>query len=225
MRPGARCPATSRWCPVISSARASRWPRPSSPSLRPPAATVGPNLRHLSRARPGHAGESRAALAVGRRRRGPVEQRLAGRRRCRTATSAPGDDSLHPPRRQVRGRQFPPGGAALVAEAARQKADLAVLGETLTTVGLGKKRGNGQPVPGPSTEYFGELAAGTISIWSSASSSARPSALQRGGADRPRRPARGQVPQGLPAPRAKSRPAWRPAAITPCSTRALARSA
>jgi predicted amidohydrolase len=50
--------------------------------------------------------------------------------------------------------------APLVAEAARQKADLAVLGETLTTVGLGKKNEEvAEPVPGPSTERFGELAA------------------------------------------------------------------
>jgi predicted amidohydrolase len=50
--------------------------------------------------------------------------------------------------------------APLVVEAARQKADLAVLGETLTTVGLGKKNEEvAEPVPGPSTARFGELAA------------------------------------------------------------------
>jgi predicted amidohydrolase len=47
----------------------------------------------------------------------------------------------------------------LVAEAARQKADLVVLGETLTYPGLGKKYHElAEPVPGPSTEYFGRLA-------------------------------------------------------------------
>jgi predicted amidohydrolase len=47
----------------------------------------------------------------------------------------------------------------LIAEAARQKADLVVLGETLTYPGLGKKYDEvAEPVPGPSTEYFGELA-------------------------------------------------------------------
>jgi predicted amidohydrolase len=52
-------------------------------------------------------------------------------------------------------RMFEP----LVAEAARQKADLVVLGETLTYPGLGKKYHEvAEPVPGPSTEYFGELA-------------------------------------------------------------------
>ncbi len=47
----------------------------------------------------------------------------------------------------------------LLAEAARQKADLAVLGETVTGVGLGKKvQEIAEPIPGPTTEYFGQLA-------------------------------------------------------------------
>jgi predicted amidohydrolase len=47
----------------------------------------------------------------------------------------------------------------LVAEAARQRADLVVLGETVTFVNLGKKVDEvAEPVPGPSTEYFGALA-------------------------------------------------------------------
>jgi predicted amidohydrolase len=47
----------------------------------------------------------------------------------------------------------------LIAEAARRKADLAVLGETLTYVGLGKSFAEvAEPIPGPSTEYFGRLA-------------------------------------------------------------------
>jgi len=46
-----------------------------------------------------------------------------------------------------------------IAEAARQKADLVVLGETLTFVGLGKKYHEvAEPIPGPSTDYFGQLA-------------------------------------------------------------------
>ena len=46
-----------------------------------------------------------------------------------------------------------------IAEAARRKADLVVLGETLTFVGLGKSYADvAEPVPGPSTEYFGRLA-------------------------------------------------------------------
>jgi predicted amidohydrolase len=47
----------------------------------------------------------------------------------------------------------------LLADAARQKADLVVLGETLTYYGLGKPFAEvAEPVPGPSTEYFGRLA-------------------------------------------------------------------
>ena len=47
----------------------------------------------------------------------------------------------------------------MVAEAARQKADLVVLGETLTYPGLGKKYHEvAEPIPGQSTEYFGRLA-------------------------------------------------------------------
>jgi predicted amidohydrolase len=47
----------------------------------------------------------------------------------------------------------------LIAEAARQKADLAVLGEVVPSVGLGKKVEEiAEPIPGPTTEYFGQLA-------------------------------------------------------------------
>lgn len=49
--------------------------------------------------------------------------------------------------------------APLVAEAARQKADLVVLGETLTYCGTGKPMLQAaEPIPGPSTEFFGKLA-------------------------------------------------------------------
>lgn len=49
--------------------------------------------------------------------------------------------------------------APFVEEAAKRKADLVVLGETITYAGLGKKFEEvAEPVPGPSTEYFGELA-------------------------------------------------------------------
>lgn len=47
----------------------------------------------------------------------------------------------------------------LVAEAARQQADLVVLGETLTYPDTGKSYVDcAEPVPGPSTEFFGKLA-------------------------------------------------------------------
>jgi predicted amidohydrolase len=49
--------------------------------------------------------------------------------------------------------------APLIAEAARQRADLVVLGETLTYIGTGKSFAEvAEPVPGPSTNYFGALA-------------------------------------------------------------------
>ncbi len=52
-------------------------------------------------------------------------------------------------------KQFEP----LIVEAAKQKADLVVLPETLTYYGLGKTYINcAEPIPGPSTEYFGALA-------------------------------------------------------------------
>lgn len=47
----------------------------------------------------------------------------------------------------------------LIARAAQEKADLIVLPETLTFYGLGKRMDEvAEPVPGPSTEYFGSLA-------------------------------------------------------------------
>jgi predicted amidohydrolase len=52
-------------------------------------------------------------------------------------------------------RQFAP----LIEEAARQRADLVVLPETLTFYGTGKSYAEcAEPVPGPSTAYFGGLA-------------------------------------------------------------------
>ena len=47
----------------------------------------------------------------------------------------------------------------LLAEAARQRADLVVLGETVTTVGVKLKAEEvAEPIPGPTTRYFGVLA-------------------------------------------------------------------
>jgi predicted amidohydrolase len=52
-------------------------------------------------------------------------------------------------------RQFVP----LIEKAAEQKADLVVLGETLTYAGVGSTYADcAEPIPGPSTEYFGGLA-------------------------------------------------------------------
>ncbi len=53
----------------------------------------------------------------------------------------------------------PPQFAPFIAQAASQKADLVVLPETLTYFGTGKKIAEcAEPVPGPSTAYFGGLA-------------------------------------------------------------------
>jgi len=53
----------------------------------------------------------------------------------------------------------PPQFAPLITEAAKQKADLVVLPETLTYYGTGKPmEASAETVPGPSTEYFGKLA-------------------------------------------------------------------
>ncbi|MBS0262742.1 MAG: carbon-nitrogen hydrolase family protein [Planctomycetes bacterium] len=49
--------------------------------------------------------------------------------------------------------------APLIAEAARQRADLVVLPETLTQTNTGLSYVDcAEPIPGPSTEYFGKLA-------------------------------------------------------------------
>ncbi|MHB8866697.1 MAG: carbon-nitrogen hydrolase family protein, partial [Pirellulaceae bacterium] len=49
--------------------------------------------------------------------------------------------------------------APLLAEAAKQKADLVVLGETVPWVRVQQKaHETAEPIPGPTTDYFGELA-------------------------------------------------------------------
>jgi predicted amidohydrolase len=49
--------------------------------------------------------------------------------------------------------------APFIEEAARRKADLVVLGETLTYAGVGSSYAEcAESIPGPSTDYFGELA-------------------------------------------------------------------
>lgn len=64
---------------------------------------------------------------------------------------------------QPRGGETPEGNCRLyeplIAEAAKQRADLVVLGETLTLYGLEKSYVEAaEPIPGPSTDYFGTLA-------------------------------------------------------------------
>ena len=67
------------------------------------------------------------------------------------------------PQRDAVGERTPMGNARLfeplIIEAARQRADLVVLPETLTYYGLGRSYVDvAEPVPGPATEYFGALA-------------------------------------------------------------------
>lgn len=64
---------------------------------------------------------------------------------------------------QPRGGKTPEGNCRLfeplIQKAANQKADLVLLPETLTYYGLGKDYAAcSEPIPGPSTEYFGSLA-------------------------------------------------------------------
>ena len=58
------------------------------------------------------------------------------------------------PNPEGRRRAFAP----LIAEAARQRADLVVMAETLTLGSGGNYADVAEPIPGPSTEYFGALA-------------------------------------------------------------------
>jgi predicted amidohydrolase len=48
--------------------------------------------------------------------------------------------------------------APLIAEAGRRRADLVVLGETFTSIGLSDPLSAAEPVPGPSCEFLGRLA-------------------------------------------------------------------
>jgi predicted amidohydrolase len=70
--------------------------------------------------------------------------------RLATVHFRPGGKSMDANRRQF---------APYIERAAEQKADLVVLGETLTYVGVGRGPADvAEPVPGPTTEFFAELA-------------------------------------------------------------------
>jgi predicted amidohydrolase len=97
----------------------------------------------------------------------------------------------------------PPQFAPLIAEAAKQKADLIVLPETLTYYGTGKRMDEcAEPVPGPSTEYFGQLAKKhDLHIVAGLIERDGKTLLQHRRADRPRWPNDRQVSQGDAATR------------------------
>lgn len=81
----------------------------------------------------------------------PIEPPPPRRVRLATVHYRPAAGSTPREKRQ----QFAP----LIAKAARQKADLVVLPECLTYYGTGLTYAEcAEPVPGPSTEYFGKLA-------------------------------------------------------------------
>ena len=92
-------------------------------------------------------------------------------------------------------RQFAP----LIAKAAEQKADFVVLPETLTYYQSGRTYEQcAEPIPGPSTEYFGQLAKQhDLYIVAGLLEKSEHLPLQRGSVDRPRWQDRRQVPQSL----------------------------
>ena len=120
-------------------------------------------------------------------------------------------------------RQFAP----LIAEAARQRADLVVLGETLTYYGLGKTlRRSGRADPRPIDRVLRRARQEAQPLHRRRPARARRApGLQRRRADRARRQARRQVPQGVAAARRDRRRASRRATSIRSSTRASASSA
>ena len=153
------------------------------PAVQPPA-QVGtrvldagwkeraPGFRMIAR-RMGRAGpKSPAPTALRRRRRAPWSTSLQWAPHGRVEWSNVSLAETAQPGRKVRlaAVHFRPKGgktpmdncrlfAPLITDAARQKADLVVLPETLTYYGLGKTYAEcAEAVPGPSTIYFGELA-------------------------------------------------------------------
>ena len=99
--------------------------------------------------------------------------------------------------------------APLIEAAAKQKADLVVLPECLTYYRTGKVYVDcAEPVPGPSTEYFGTLAKKHDLLHCRRLDRARRlPRVQRGCTHRARRKGRGQVPQGDSTARRNRR--WR----------------
>ena len=120
-------------------------------------------------------------------------------------------------------REFAP----LIADAAKQRADLVVLPETLTYYGLRKKYAEcAEPVPGPSTDYFGTLAKQhNLYIVAGLLRARRASRLQRRGAHWPRWQVRRQVSQDRVAARRNRRRHFARQRVSRSSTRASANSA
>ena len=119
------------------------WTEVSDTYQAPPQATRAVIELHLQWARAGKIEWSKVTLEKTSRRR-------VGRCASHPCTSVRGGRSP-----QANCEEYSP----LIEQAARQNADVVVLGETLTYYGTGKSFAEiAEPVPGPSTEYFGALA-------------------------------------------------------------------
>lgn len=137
-------PLASAEFPTTKAPRPDGWTEISDTFLAPRLATQAKVELHLQWAPQAEVRWSKTSLA----QTAPLPSR---RVRLATAHFVP------------RGGKTPEGNcrlfAPLLAEAARQKADLVVLGETAPSANLGKKTEEvAEPVPGPSTDYFGTLA-------------------------------------------------------------------
>ena len=137
-------PMASAEFPVTKPARADGWTEISDTYLAPSKATQAKVELHLQWAERAEVRWSKISLTE-------------------TAPPAPRVVRLATVHFVPRGGRTPEGNcklfAPLLAEAARQKADLVVLGEIAPTANLGRKNEEvAEPVPGPSTEYFGALA-------------------------------------------------------------------
>jgi predicted amidohydrolase len=134
--------------PTDKATSADGWTEVSDTYLAPPKATRAVVELHLQWAPRGRVEWSNVSFA---------ETAPPAPRKVRLA-------AVHfRPQRDAAGEKTPMGNARLfaplIAEAARERADLVVLPETLTYYGLGRKYADvAEPIPGPSTEYFGALA-------------------------------------------------------------------
>ena len=133
-----------------------RWPSPSSPRRGGPTAGAGPRSRTRTRP-PSRA--SRAIVELHLRWAPDSTVRWSGVSLTETSPPPPRTVRLATVHFKPSGGQTPADNCRmyepLIAEAARQKADLVVLGETLTYVGLGKSYARrGRTDPGPVHRVF-----------------------------------------------------------------------
>jgi predicted amidohydrolase len=130
--------------PATGATDAAGWTEVADTYRAPAAATKAAIELHLQWAPRGHV-EWSAAELIEVAKPAPRTVRLATAHFQPRGGKTPADNC----------RMYEP----LIAEAARQRADLVVLGETLTYVALGRPFPEvAEPIPGPSTDYFGALA-------------------------------------------------------------------